>query len=181
MVQHPDIIRTYGYVKNGDSYYLVTQYTESVNLEQLINDPRVPWSWEMFITIALNVANAMRCLHFHHLAHLDLDATSVLVTFPRGSYSPFDGSQGPLNIHAVLCSFGMTLTQYDWINKQVFAALKLPEPSPINEKRYAYDVGNFGLLLQRMLTRRYDWGGLSDLQKRIKFVAGDRPPLPGIC
>ena len=101
-VQHPNILRLYGFLRNGDQSFLVTQYTEAGNLEKLINDHSITWTWELFVKIAEQIIDAFRCMHAHGITHLDLNPRDVLISF-SDEFSQLDG-EGSLNFFS-FCIF----------------------------------------------------------------------------
>ncbi|CAG8592986.1 11018_t:CDS:2, partial [Scutellospora calospora] len=74
---HSNIIRLLGATKND--YMLVLEYADGGNLKSYLKDKFKYLSWKDKINFALQITDAVKCLHINDIVHRDLHSDNILV------------------------------------------------------------------------------------------------------
>ncbi|HNC45804.1 MAG TPA: serine/threonine-protein kinase, partial [Acidobacteriota bacterium] len=86
-LDHPNICTIYEIQETGGYYYIAMQYIEGQTLKQAIN--RRPLSNSTFLSIALQVADALASAHDRGVIHRDIKPQNIMIT-PRGQAKVLD-------------------------------------------------------------------------------------------
>src|SRR5207237_1546201 len=89
---HPNIVTAYDANKAGDRYYLVLEYVDGPNLDQLVK-ARGPLSIGQACDFIRQAAQGLQCAHAAGMVHRDIKPANILVQRRAA-----DGSPGLLKI-----------------------------------------------------------------------------------
>jgi serine/threonine protein kinase len=74
---HANIIRFYGISKLEDKYLLVMEYADCGSLQSYLKENFNKLEWDDKYQLALQLANAVECLHNEGIIHCDLVTKKV--------------------------------------------------------------------------------------------------------
>src|SRR5688572_21717014 len=79
ILNHPNIVKVYDLVRQGERMWLVLEYVDGFSLEELLrNLPKVPQV--AAVAIAAEVAHALAHAHEHGIVHRDVQPKNILVS-----------------------------------------------------------------------------------------------------
>src|SRR5690606_21131912 len=78
-LSHTNIVSIYDVGKDGETEYIVMEYIEGQNRKDIIRN-YAPLSTEQTIELGIQIAEAIRHAHEHHIIHRDIKPHNILVT-----------------------------------------------------------------------------------------------------
>lgn len=173
-LRHPKILQLYGVSFTPQGMYLVNEYCNGGSLRMLLNDTSVMLSPLIQVSLALDIAEAMKYLHSHHppIIHRDLKSHNIFVTFTSpNQYIAKIGDWG--SARAIALSSAKTMSQgvgtACWLAPEVIYNAHFSKES---------DVYAFGIILWEIFSRNEVHTNLSAAQIIAKVVhEGLRPPI----
>lgn len=168
-LQHPHIIRIFGVCLDAGHFSLVMNLVRGGSLYRMLHDRSNELPEARRLSIAYQIAIAMRYLHKNGVLHRDVKSANVLV-------EPDD--------HVMLTDFGLAKVKQESQasfggGEGAVGTTAWMAPEVIQGKRPSWpsDVYSFGVLLWEITTRAIPWGGLAEADI-IKQVAQLRRSLP---
>lgn len=175
-LQHKNLVKFIGACKEPMVMVVVTELLQGGSLKKFLMSMRPKrLDQRMAIKFALDIAEAMECLHSHGIIHRDLKPDNVLLTNDQKTVK--------------LVDFGLareeTLTEmmtaetgtYRWMAPELYSTVTLRngEKKHYNQK---VDVYSFSIVLWELLTNRMPFEGMSNLQAAYAAAfKGTRPSL----
>eukprot|EP00252_Welwitschia_mirabilis_P001852 TRINITY_DN11805_c0_g1_i9.p1 TRINITY_DN11805_c0_g1~~TRINITY_DN11805_c0_g1_i9.p1 ORF type:complete len:326 (+),score=58.68 TRINITY_DN11805_c0_g1_i9:219-1196(+) len=161
-VQHKNLVKFIGAFKNSEMMVVVTELLVGGSLRKYLMDLR-PKCIDIHtaLSLALDIAQAMECLHKNGIIHRDLKPDNLLLTADQKKVK--------------LADFGLareeTLTEmmtaetgtYRWMAPELYSTVTLKRGE---KKHYDHkvDVYSFSIVLWELLTNRMPFEGMSNLQ-----------------
>lgn len=175
-LQHKNLVKFIGACKELTVMVVVTELLQGGSLKKFLMSIRPKrLDQRMAIKFALDIAEAMECLHSHGIIHRDLKPDNLLLTNDQKTVK--------------LVDFGLareeTLTEmmtaetgtYRWMAPELYSTVTLRngEKKHYNQK---VDVYSFSIVLWELLTNRMPFEGMSNLQAAYAAAfKGTRPNL----
>ncbi|MCO5614439.1 hypothetical protein L7F22_068721 [Adiantum nelumboides] len=175
-LQHKNLVKFIGACKEPTVMVVVTELLQGGSLKKFLMSIRPKrLDQRMAIKFALDIAEAMECLHSHGIIHRDLKPDNLLLTNDQKMVK--------------LVDFGLareeTLTEmmtaetgtYRWMAPELYSTVTLRngEKKHYNQK---VDVYSFSIVLWELLTNRMPFEGMSNLQAAYAAAfKGTRPNL----
>ena len=167
-LKHPGVASVFDADVEGDFPFLVMEFVEGDNLEQVLR-ARGPLSIDEVIRVGVEVAEALEHIHAHHIIHRDVKAANLIL-----------GPEG----RAVVTDFGIAFTaslprlSRGTLGTPEYMSPEQADGRPMDGRSDLYSVG---VVLYECLTGRVPFvradeslTGLADLLRRILEV----PPPP---
>ncbi len=167
-IQHDNIVNVIDYGVSDGSYYIVMEYYDGVNLEELMQErQRLPV--DIALTIALHVAYGLDAAHSENLIHRDVKPANVILA-----------KQGGIKV----ADFGLAkdtqkTTLMTHTGKVVGTpAYMSPEQTRGGPLERTSDIFSLGVITYEMLTGRrpFEGGSYSEVVDRVQSFD---PPPPG--
>ncbi|KAI5068160.1 hypothetical protein GOP47_0016505 [Adiantum capillus-veneris] len=175
-VQHKNLVKFIGACKEPSMMVVVTELLQGGSLRKYLMSLRPKQlDQRMAIKFALDIAEAMDCLHNYGIIHRDLKPDNLLLTADQRTVK--------------LVDFGLareeTLTEmmtaetgtYRWMAPELYSTVTLRNGE---KKHYNHkvDVYSFSIVLWELLTNRMPFEGMSNLQAAYAAAfKGTRPSL----
>ncbi len=174
-LDHPNICTIYEIQETGGYYYIAMQYIEGQTLKQAIN--RRPLSNSTFLSIALQVADALASAHDRGVIHRDIKPQNIMIT-PRGQAKVLDfglakninESNGPASgamVSGDLTDQGKTLGTPSYMSPEQARCERLDRRS---------DIFSFGAVLYEMITGQKAFAGSNTVD--IMYGVCNQDPKP---
>ncbi|MFN8578057.1 MAG: protein kinase [Candidatus Sericytochromatia bacterium] len=166
-LSHPNIVSIYDFGSQDDVYYMIMEYLEGNNLNELIekSKQRIPHS--LVVNVAIQMCNALQYAHDNKVIHRDIKPDNIILT-----------NKGIVK----LTDFGIVLLDKDKDNSndQIVGSIlysspeQLSDSSASNEKS---DLYSLGVTLYEMLVGKNPFY-TDDILKSIKSIMYDMPESP---
>ncbi|EGW38644.1 Stk1 family PASTA domain-containing Ser/Thr kinase [Desulfosporosinus sp. OT] len=165
-LSHPNIVSVYDVGKDGDTEYIVMEYVEGRNLKEIIRE-YAPLSTDQSINLGLQIIEAIKNAHEHHIIHRDIKPHNILVTV--------DG-------HAKVTDFGIaravssaTVTHTGDIIGSVHYLS--PEQAKGLQSNEQSDIYSLGIILYELITGKVPYDGETPITIALKHLQ-EQPVLP---
>ncbi|KAK5579991.1 hypothetical protein RB653_000003 [Dictyostelium firmibasis] len=167
---HPNFTRFYGANKQNKKYlFHVSELVKSGSLRDLLLDKEKPLVYFTQISIASDIANAMKHLHSIGVIHRDLKSLNVLIT---EDYT------------AKVIDFG-TSRNVDLAKQMTLnlgtSCYMSPELFKGNGYDETCDVYAFGIVLWEIIARKEPYENVNSWSIPVMVSKGERPTIPADC
>ncbi len=173
-VRHPNIGQLYDFsIDESGTAVIVMEFIDGVSLEEVLGSGPTP-SLPFIVDIALQVLQALSCLHMNGIVHRDVASDNVMLT------RSFDGRALAklidLGIAKDPTSDATATVSGAFVGKARYAAPEQFQGDRTAGPTPATDLYSFGVLLYEMLTGRLPFDGRSFAE----LAAGHlfQPPIP---
>jgi serine/threonine-protein kinase len=172
-LEHPNIVRVYdfGETENGEPFLVMEQLTGETLADRLARQQRLPVLDA--VTIALEVARALRAAHEAGIVHRDLKPANVFLT---------DGPEGvsvkvlDFGVSKILTSFDMSVTTAgSLVGSPAYMSPEQARALPEIDARA--DLWSMGVLLFEMLTGTRPFSAPTVVGVVTEILAGTIPTL----
>lgn len=164
-LSHPNIVSIYDVGKDRETEYIVMEYVEGQNLKELIRN-YAPLSSEQSINLAIQIAEAIRHAHEHHIIHRDIKPHNILVTTDgRAKVTDF-------GIARAVSAATMTHTG-DIIGSVHYLSPEQAKGVQTNEQS---DLYSLGIILYELLTGKVPYDGETPIAIALKHLQEN--PVP---
>jgi len=176
-IDHPHLVQTLGFEEFEGQFVIVQQYIDGENLMDW--QARVRPTHNQIVNLLIPVAEALGYLHQKHIFHRDFKPSNILV----------DAED-----HAFVVDFGLALPEQDQRNRErrgeVAGTFAYMSPEQFRGEPHLIDgqsdIWSFGVVLYRLLTGRYPFGGTPtpnnkndlDYFHDIKYEVDEYDPRP---
>ncbi|KAM9998727.1 hypothetical protein ACTFIY_008379 [Dictyostelium cf. discoideum] len=167
---HPNFTRFYGANKQNKKYlFHVSELVKSGSLRDLLLDKEKPLAYFTQLSIASDIANAMKHLHSIGVIHRDLKSLNVLITE---------------DFSAKVIDFGTSrnvdLAKHMTLNLGTSCYMS-PELFKGNGYDETCDVYAFGIVLWEIIARKEPYENINSWSIPVLVAKGDRPTIPADC
>lgn len=168
-IRHPNVLSLMGCCPRPPEVCIIMEYMPRGSLYQILQDSRIPLSWQLIQRMALDAARGMNFLHQHNpiIMHRDLKSHNLLV----------DDAW-----RVKVADFGLSRM----IEERVSATMTVcgtpcwTAPEVLRNQRYSVkaDVYSFGICLWELYTRTAPYAGMTPFQVMFGVASsGMRPPI----
>lgn len=169
-MQHPNILRFYGSVDDGDTLCLITEFADSGDLQQLLRkrtDADRRFEDLAALSLFTQLADAVRHVHSKRVLHRDLKPSNVLLT------SEGLVKLGDFGVAKVIAGTAV-YSQMTCVGSPVYMA-----PEVVNGEMYgpACDIWSLGVILYELCTLRKPFQGRSLGEVAMRILHGEYVPL----
>ena len=176
-VDHPHLVQTLGFENIEDQFVIVQQYIDGQNLMDW--QARVRPTHNQIIKLLIPVAEALGYLHQKHIFHRDLKPSNILVDAQDQAFIVDFGLALPEKDQRDRARRGEVAGTFAYMSPEQFRG----EPHLIDGQS---DIWSFGVVLYRLLTGRYPFGGTPtsmesndvDYFHEIKYEVDEYDPRP---
>lgn len=163
---HPNIAVLYNYLQDGMDYYMVMEYVEGENLDELSQGTR-PIPYQLVVPIIINVLDGLDHAHKKGVLHRDIKPANIMLT---------------KEYNVKLMDFGIAkvtdqvkLTQVS----RLIGTLEFLAPELIegNDPSPASDIYAMGVTMYELLTGKLPFSGKSDYMLMQEIVK-EKPIVP---
>jgi len=158
-LSHPNVVSIYDVGQEDDVHYIVMEYVEGSNLNEMIHD-RAPLQPEEAVHIAAQICDALENAHQNQIIHRDIKPHNILI-----------GKNGRVKVtdfgiaRAVTAS---TITQTGSVVGSVhYFSPEHAKGTPTGEKS---DLYSLGIVLYQMLTGKLPFHGESPISVALKHL-----------
>ncbi|KAN0006671.1 hypothetical protein ACTFIU_003387 [Dictyostelium citrinum] len=167
---HPNFTRFYGANKQNKKYlFHVSELVKSGSLRDLLLDKEKPLAYFTQLSIASDIANAMKHLHSIGVIHRDLKSLNVLITE---------------DFTAKVIDFG-TSRNVDLAKQMTLnlgtSCYMSPELFKGNGYDETCDVYAFGIVLWEIIARKEPYENVNSWSIPVMVAKGERPTIPSDC
>ncbi|EAL63927.1 LIM-type zinc finger-containing protein [Dictyostelium discoideum AX4] len=167
---HPNFTRFYGANKQNKKYlFHVSELVKSGSLRDLLLDKEKPLAYFTQLSIASDIANAMKHLHSIGVIHRDLKSLNVLITE---------------DFTAKVIDFG-TSRNVDLAKQMTLnlgtSCYMSPELFKGNGYDETCDVYAFGIVLWEIIARKEPYENINSWSIPVLVAKGERPTIPADC
>jgi tRNA A-37 threonylcarbamoyl transferase component Bud32 len=167
ILTHPNIVQVYDYGQTGNSYYIVMEYVQGVDLRRYLRSGDV--SIERMVAIAHDVAAALGAAHRHGVVHRDVKPQNILIN-SDGIVKLTDF--GIASLYQDLTAERLTTTGMTLGTVQYYA----PEQAQGEIVTPAADVYSLGIVIYEMLCGHPPFDGDTPVAVAVRHI--QEPPMP---
>ena len=150
-IDHPNIIKIFEFYFQNNNYYLITEYCNSGELYELVNDTHFTETQVAYIMYQL--FSAINYCHKMKIIHRDLKPENILIAKNNNKF-----------LDIKVCDFGTAqIFKKGDIQKETIGSLYYVAPEVI-KKNYNFkcDLWSCGVIMYILLTRKLPFGGRTD-------------------
>lgn len=164
-LSHTNIVSIYDVGKDGDTEYIVMEYIEGQNLKDIIRN-YAPLSTEQTIDLGMQIAEAIRHAHEHHIIHRDIKPHNILVT-EDGRIKVTDFGIARAVSAATMTHTGDIVGSVHYLSPEQAKGVQTNEQS---------DVYSLGIILYELLTGKVPYDGETPISIALKHLQEQAVP-----
>jgi eukaryotic-like serine/threonine-protein kinase len=164
-LSHPNIVSIYDVGKDGETEYIVMEYIEGKNLKELIRN-YAPLSMEQALNLGIQIAEAIRHAHEHHIIHRDIKPHNILVT-ADGRVKVTDFGIARAVSAATMTHSGDIVGSVHYLSPEQAKGVQTNEQS---------DVYSLGIILYELLTGKVPYDGETPISIALKHLQEEAVP-----
>ncbi|HXF05223.1 MAG TPA: protein kinase [Blastocatellia bacterium] len=174
-LDHPNICSIYEIAETDGHYFIVMQYVEGQTLKRVIGGK--PLDLESWMSIALQVADALVAAHARGIIHRDIKSTNILIT-ERGQVKILDFGLAKLSAEQIssaeeearadLTEIGATLGTPSYMS---------PEQARGERVDHRTDIFSFGVVLYEMATGRVPFKAKTRVETMAAVIHQEPRPV----
>lgn len=164
-LSHTNIVSIYDVGKEGETEYIVMEYIEGQNLKELIRN-YAPLSTEQTLNLGIQIAEAIRHAHEHHIIHRDIKPHNILVT-ADGRVKVTDFGIARAVSAATMTHTGDIMGSVHYLSPEQAKGVQTNEQS---------DVYSLGIILYELLTGKVPYDGETPISIALKHLQEEAVP-----
>lgn len=158
-LSHTNIVSIYDVGKDGDTEYIVMEYVEGQNLKDIIRN-YAPLSTEQTVELGIQIAEAIRHAHEHHIIHRDIKPHNILVT-EDGRIKVTDFGIARAVSAATMTHTGDIVGSVHYLSPEQARGVQTNEQS---------DIYSLGIILYELLTGKVPYDGETPISIALKHL-----------
>lgn len=164
-LSHTNIVSIYDVGKEGETEYIVMEYVEGQNLKEIIRN-YAPLSTEQALNLGIQIAEAIRHAHEHHIIHQDIKPHNILVTGDgRAKVTDFGIARAVSS--ATMTHSGDIVGSVHYLSPEQAKGIQTNEQS---------DVYSLGIILYELLTGKVPYDGETPIAIALKHLQEEAVP-----
>lgn len=165
-LSHPNIAVLYNYLQNGSDYYMIMEYVEGENLDQLTKTNRtIPY--HAVVPMIVQALEGLAHAHSKGVLHRDIKPANLMLT-PSDTIKLMDFGIAKMSDQVKLTQVSRVIGTLEFLAPELIEG---QQPSP------ASDMYATGVAMYEMLTGRLPFTGKSDYMLMQEIVK-EKPALP---
>lgn len=168
-LSHPNIALLYNYLQNADDYFMVMEYVEGENLDQLMRRQKT-LPYQLVVPVMYEALEGLEHAHKKGILHRDLKPANIMIT-PDSNVKLMDFGIAKVSGAAKLTQVSRVIGTLEFL---------APELIEGNEPSEASDIYAIGVTMYELLSGRLPFTGKSDymlMQEIIKEKPKDLAEL----
>ncbi|MDA8227197.1 MAG: Stk1 family PASTA domain-containing Ser/Thr kinase [Desulfitobacterium hafniense] len=158
-LSHSNIVSIYDVGKDGDTDYIVMEFIEGRNLKDVIRN-YAPLSTEQTVNLAVQIGEAIRHAHEHHIIHRDIKPQNILVTADgRAKVTDFGIARAVSS--ATVTHTGDIVGSVHYLSPEQAKGVQSNEQS---------DIYSLGIILYELLTGKVPYDGETPISIALKHL-----------
>ncbi|HEY4390648.1 MAG TPA: Stk1 family PASTA domain-containing Ser/Thr kinase, partial [Paenibacillus sp.] len=158
-LSHPNIVSVYDVGQEGDVHYIVMEYIEGRNLNEIIKE-RAPLQVDEAVRIASQIADALDHAHTNHIIHRDIKPHNILIG-RNGWVKVTDFGIARAVSSTTITQTGSVVGSVHYFSPEHAKGVATGEKS---------DLYSLGIVLYQMLTGRLPFLGESPISVALKHL-----------
>lgn len=158
-LSHPNIVSVYDVGQEGDVHYIVMEYIEGRNLNEIIKE-RAPLQVDEAVRIASQIADALDHAHMNHIIHRDIKPHNILIG-RNGWVKVTDFGIARAVTSTTITQTGSVIGSVHYFSPEHAKGVTTGEKS---------DLYSLGIVLYQMLTGRLPFLGESPISVALKHL-----------
>jgi eukaryotic-like serine/threonine-protein kinase len=179
-LNHPNICTIHDIGEQDGRYFIAMELLEGHTLQTAICGRPLPL--ETFLTLALQIADALEAAHSHGIVHRDLKPLNIFVT-SRGDAKLLDfGLAKRLRLDSLAASDTATLSTSLTMRGQIVGTLAYMSPEQVQDKDIdaRSDIFSLGAVLYEMATGKRAFTGESTATVIAEILRGSPEPVKAL-
>lgn len=78
-IEHSNVVNIYNVGFDAGLHFIIMQYIDGLNLNDLVRDLGGPLSWQAAIRVTRQAARGLAAVHAHHLVHRDVKPANIML------------------------------------------------------------------------------------------------------
>ncbi|QAY65530.1 Stk1 family PASTA domain-containing Ser/Thr kinase [Paenibacillus protaetiae] len=158
-LSHPNVVSIYDVGQEDDTHYIVMEYIEGHNLNEIIQE-RAPLQAEEAVRIAVQIADALDHAHSNHIIHRDIKPHNILIG-KNGRVKVTDFGIARAVTSSTITQTGSVVGSVHYFSPEHAKGVTAGEKS---------DIYSLGIVLYQMVTGRLPFLGESPISVALKHL-----------
>ncbi len=158
-LSHPNVVSIYDVGQEGETHYIVMEYVEGHNLNEIIQD-RAPLQVEEAVHIASQIADALDHAHSNQIIHRDIKPHNILIG-KNGRVKVTDFGIARATTSSTITQTGSVVGSVHYFSPEHAKGINTGEKS---------DLYSLGIVLYQMLTGLLPFSGESPISVALKHL-----------
>jgi len=161
-LSHPNVVSIYDVGQEDDTHYIVMEYIEGRNLNELITES-APLQVDQAVNIAYQIADALDHAHANHIIHRDIKPHNILIG-SNGRIKVTDFGIARAVTSSTITHTGSVVGSVHYFSPEHAKGINTGEKS---------DLYSLGIVLYQMLTNSLPFHGESPISIALKHLQDD--------
>ncbi|WP_339208837.1 Stk1 family PASTA domain-containing Ser/Thr kinase [Paenibacillus sp. FSL K6-3182] len=158
-LSHPNVVSIYDVGQEEDTHYIVMEYIEGHNLNEIIQE-RAPLQPDEAVRIAMQIADALDHAHQNHIIHRDIKPHNILIG-KNGRVKVTDFGIARAVTSSTITQTGSVIGSVHYFSPEHAKGINTGEKS---------DLYSLGIVLYQMLTAKLPFLGESPISVALKHL-----------
>jgi serine/threonine-protein kinase len=158
-LSHPNVVSIYDVGQEDDIHYIVMEYVEGNNLNEIIQE-RAPLQTEESVRIAVQICDALDHAHQNHIIHRDIKPHNILIG-NNGRVKVTDFGIARAVTSSTITQTGSVIGSVHYFSPEHAKGINTGEKS---------DLYSLGIVLYQMLTGKLPFLGESPISVALKHL-----------
>lgn len=158
-LSHPNVVSIYDVGQEEDTHYIVMEYIEGHNLNEIIQE-RAPLQPDEAVRIAMQIADALDHAHQNHIIHRDIKPHNILIG-KNGRVKVTDFGIARAVTSSTITQTGSVIGSVHYFSPEHAKGVNTGEKS---------DLYSLGIVLYQMLTAKLPFLGESPISVALKHL-----------
>lgn len=158
-LSHPNVVSIYDVGQEEDTHYIVMEYIEGHNLNEIIHE-RAPLQADEAVRIAVQICDALEHAHQNHIIHRDIKPHNILIG-KNGRVKVTDFGIARAVTSSTITQTGSVVGSVHYFSPEHAKGISTGEKS---------DLYSLGIVLYQMLTGKLPFFGESPISVALKHL-----------
>ncbi|MCA0753947.1 Stk1 family PASTA domain-containing Ser/Thr kinase [Paenibacillus sp. N4] len=158
-LSHPNVVSIYDVGQEDDNHYIVMEYVEGQNLNEVIGE-RAPLQASEAVRIGIQIADALDHAHQNHIIHRDIKPHNILIG-NNGRVKVTDFGIARAVTSSTITQTGSVIGSVHYFSPEHAKGINAGEKS---------DIYSLGIVLYQMLTGKLPFLGESPISVALKHL-----------
>lgn len=158
-LSHPNVVSIYDVGQEDDTHYIVMEYVEGHNLNEIIQE-RAPLQADEAVRVAMQIADALDHAHHNHIIHRDIKPHNILIG-KNGRVKVTDFGIARAVTSSTITQTGSVIGSVHYFSPEHAKGVNTGEKS---------DLYSLGIVLYQMLTAQLPFLGESPISVALKHL-----------